>query len=250
MQINISGISVEVQKKDIKNLHLYVKPPNGNVIVSAPFEMDDLAIEVFIRTRLGWIRKQITKYENQARFSERQYVSGETIYIWGKQYYLIFKPSTKNNSFEIQGNKVILSMKTDSAVEQREKYVKEQFRSILKNEIEALLSKWEQITNLKCESWQTKYMTTRWGTCNPIKKKLWFNLQLVQKPVECLEYVILHELAHLVEKSHGEVFISIMDNYMPQWKEVRKLLNELTLDYYKPKEDMRATNINLSNNML
>ncbi|MBK1811552.1 M48 family metallopeptidase [Clostridium sp. YIM B02505] len=235
MQINISGISIEVQKKDIKNLHLYVKPPNGNVIVSAPLEMSNAAIEVFIRTKLGWIRNQITKYENQARFSERQYVSGETIYIWGKQYYLIFKPSTKNNSFEIQGNKVILSMKAESTVKQREGYVREQFRSILKKEIETFLPKWEQITNLNCECWQTKYMTTRWGTCNNIKKKLWFNLQLVQKPIECLEYVILHELAHLKEKTHGEGFIAIMDNYMPHWREVRKLLNEQTLDYYEPK---------------
>jgi len=236
MQINISGISVEVEKKNIKNLHLYVKPPNGNVIVSAPFEMDNSAIEVFIRTKLGWIRKQIAKYKDQERFSERQYVSGETIYIWGKQYYLIFRPSTKNNFFEIQGNKVILSMKAESTVEQREKYVREQFRSILKKEIEAFLPRWEQITNLKCESWQIKYMTTRWGTCNPIKKKLWFNLQLVQKPIECLEYVILHELAHLEEKTHGEGFIAIMNNYMPHWREVRKLLNEQTLDYYEPKE--------------
>lgn len=235
MHIDISGISIKIQKKNIKNMHLYVKPPDGHVIVSAPMILDDSAIEMFIKTKLGWIKNQIKKYENQARFSERQYVSGETLYVWGKQYFLTFVEDNKKNSFKIQGDKIILSMRKGSTVKQRENYVREQYRGLLKNEIEGLLPKWEKLTGLKCDSWQTKYMTTHWGTCNQEKKKLWFNLQLAQKPIECLEYVILHELTHLQERNHGDKFIAIMDEYMPHWREIRKELNEHILDYFEKK---------------
>ena len=199
--------------------------------------MDDKAIEVYARTNLSWIKKQIEKFQQQPRSAKRQYVSGETMYIWGKQYYLSFVPDSQKNSFEIQGDKVSLSMREDSTVKQRENYVREQYRQFLKVEIERLLPKWEQITELHCESWQTKYMVTRWGTCNTEKKKLWFNLQLAQKPIECLEYVILHELIHLRERTHNSTFIAYMDMYMKNWRAVRKELNDSRLDYYDAQDE-------------
>ena len=237
MRIVISGIPIDIQKKNIKNMHLQIKPPDGHVVVSAPLSMDDKAIEVYARTNLSWIKKQIEKFQQQPRSAKRQYVSGETMYIWGKQYYLSFVPDAQKNSFEIQGDKVILSMREDSTVKQRENYVREQYRSLLKVEIERLLPKWEQITALHCESWQTKYMVTRWGTCNTEKKKLWFNLQLAQKPIECLEYVILHELIHLRERTHNSTFIAYMDMYMKNWRAVRKELNDSRLDYYDAQDE-------------
>ena len=233
MQIVISGIPIDIHKKNIKNMHLQIKPPNGQVVISAPLSMDDKAIEVYARTNLGWIKKQIEKFQQQPRSAKRQYVSGETMYIWGKQYYLSFVPDSRKNSFKIQGNSIVLSMRKNSTVKQREKYIREQYRRLLKGEIEKILPKWEQITGLHCESWQIKYMMTRWGTCNTEKKKLWFNLQLAQKPVECLEYVILHELIHLKERTHNSIFIAYMDMYMKNWREVRKELNDLRLDYYE-----------------
>ena len=233
MQIVISGIPIDIHKKNIKNMHLQIKPPNGQVVISAPLSMDDKAIEVYARTNLGWIKKQIEKFQQQPRSAKRQYVSGETKYIWGKQYYLSFVPDSRKNSFKIQGNSIVLSMRKNSTVKQREKYIREQYRRLLKGEIEKILPKWEQITGLHCESWQIKYMITRWGTCNTEKKKLWFNLQLAQKPVECLEYVILHELIHLKERTHYSIFIAYMDMYMKNWREVRKELNDLRLDYYE-----------------
>ena len=232
MQIVLSGIPIDVQKKNIKNMHLYVKPPDGHVIISAPLKMDDKAIEIYARTNLSWIKKQIQKFQNQPRSSKRQYVSGETMYIWGKQYFIQFVPDSKKNSFSIQGDTVVLSMNAESTVKQREAFVREQYRAMLKKEIERLLPKWEQITKLHCESWQTKYMVTRWGTCNTAKKKLWFNLQLAQKPIECLEFVILHELIHLRVRRHDATFIAYMDLYMPNWRDVRNELNERKLDYY------------------
>lgn len=233
MQIVISGIPIDIHKKNIKNMHLQIKPPNGQVVISAPLSMDDKAIEVYARTNLGWIKKQIEKFQQQPRSAKRQYVSGETMYIWGKQYYLSFVPDSRKNSFKIQGNSIVLSMRKNSTVKQREKYIREQYRRLLKGEIEKILPKWEQIIGLHCESWQIKYMITRWGTCNTEKKKLWFNLQLAQKPVECLEYVILHELIHLKERTHNSIFIAYMDMYMKNWREVRKELNDLRLDYYE-----------------
>ena len=233
MQIVISGIPIDIHKKNIKNMHLQIKPPNGQVVISAPLSMDDKAIEVYARTNLGWIKKQIEKFQQQPRSAKRQYVSGETMYIWGKQYYLSFVPDSRKNSFKIQGNSIVLSMRKNSTVKQREKYIREQYRRLLKGEIEKILPKWEQITGLHCESWQIKYMITRWGACNTEKKKLWFNLQLAQKPVECLEYVILHELIHLKERTHNSIFIAYMDMYMKNWREVRKELNDLRLDYYE-----------------
>lgn len=232
MKFTIGGINIEVQKKDIKNLHLYVKPPNGKVVISAPLTMDDKAIEMFARVNLRWIRKQISEYEEQPRFDKRQYISGECLYIWGKQYFLTFIENRSKNSFQIQGNKVILSMRAESTVEQRERYVREQYRAMLEIEIKRLLPRWEELTEIHCDSWQTKYMITKWGTCNIDKKKIWFNLQLAQKPIECLEYVILHELIHLKERSHNSLFCSYMDLYMPNWREVRKSLNNSKLDHY------------------
>lgn len=237
MRIVISGIPIDIQKKNIKNMHLQVKPPDGHVVISAPASMDDKAIEVYARTNLSWVKKQIEKFQQQPRSAKRQYVSGETMYIWGKQYYLTFIPDFQKNNFEIQGDKVLLSMREDSTVRQRENYVREQYRLLLKSEIERLLSKWETITGLKCDSWQTKYMVTRWGTCNTDKKKLWFNLQLAQKPIECLDYVILHELIHLRERTHNSTFIAYMDLYMKDWRAIRKQLNDSKLDYYDAQDE-------------
>lgn len=234
MRIVISGIPIDVQKKNIKNMHLQVKPPDGNVVISAPLSVDDKAIEAYARTQLGFIKRSITQFQEQSRASKRQYVSGETMYIWGKPYYLVFMPDKQKNGFEIQNQNVVLSMNEKSTVKQRDAYVKEVYRKMLKEEIEKRLPIWEARTGLKCDSWQTKYMLTKWGSCSTQKKKLWFNVQLAQKPYACLDYVILHELSHLLTEKHDAVFISNMDKYMPNWREIRKELNDCRLDYYSP----------------
>ena len=230
MSLVISDIPIEVNKKNIKNMHLYVKPPNGKVSVSAPLSMSDEAIERFVRTKFNWIRNQISKFDNQQRQSEREYVSGETFYVWGKRYYLQIEYGNKN-SLVLTRDRAVLTVRKESTAEQREAYVREWYREQLKADITRLLPKWEKITGLKASSWQTKYMTTRWGTCNSKTGKLWFNLQLAKKTPECLEYVILHELCHLEEKNHSDRFVSLMDKYMPMWREVKATLNEQTLDY-------------------
>lgn len=236
MQILVANISVEVVKKNIKNLHLSVLPPDGKVRVSAPEALSDDAIAMFVRTKIGWIRKQQEKFELQPRQSERQYVSGETLYVWGRQYFLRVEYSYKGNSLVLSGDNAILTVRKESTVKQRETFVNEWYRTLLKAEVEKYLPKWERITGLQCSSWQSKYMTTKWGTCNTSTGKIWLNLQLAKKPIECLEYVILHELIHLKVRNHGPEFVTEMNRYMQNWREIRNQLNESKLDYLAPTE--------------
>lgn len=237
MHTEISGITIEIIKKNIKNMHLSVLPPNGKVRISAPLHMSDESIMMFVRTKLSWIKKQQEKFAVQERQSEREYVSGETLYVLGKQYFLRVEYSYRGNALVLSGNEAILTVRKESTAKQRESFVNEWYRALLKEKIEIYLPKWEKITGLYCNSWQTKYMTTRWGTCNTNTRKIWLNLQLAKKPIECLEYVILHELAHLKIKGHNKEFIALLDKYMPYWRETRKLLNELKLDYMEDNND-------------
>ena len=232
MQITVSGIDVQVNKKNIKNMHLSVKPPLGKVVVSAPLLLSTKSIENFVRLNLGWIKKQQEKFINQPRMSARQYVSGETYYIFGKQFFLKFIPS-KKRTFKIDGTKILLYMPENSSVENRQKFIREKFRKILIEQLERLIPKWEETTNLHCESFKTKYMTTRWGTCNSKAKRIWINLQMVEKPLECLEYIILHELIHLKISNHGKDFIEMMNQFMPDWKDRKNLLNTQILACYE-----------------
>lgn len=242
MNITVCGINVQVNKKNIKNLHLSVKPPLGNVVVSAPLLMDQKSIENFVRLNAGWIKKQQEKFINQHRMTARRYVSGETYYIWGKQYFMVFRNSSKNY-FKIEGNSIFLGMKETSTTEQRERFVRKQLRAILNEQLERLVPKWEEITELYCDSYKTKYMLTRWGTCNSKARRIWINLQMVEKPLECLEYIILHELIHLKISNHGKEFVQLMNKFMPEWKDKRNLLNSSILDCYKNFEEQICENI-------
>lgn len=232
MKITVSGIDIQVNKKKIKNMHLYVKPPEGFVVVSAPLLVSRKSIENFVRLNIGWIKKQQQKFENQPRMTERSYISGETYYIWGKQYFLVFQNSSRNH-FKIEGNSIFLGMKESSTTEQRKKYVRERFREILNGQLDRLVPKWEEITGLNCDSYKTKYMLTRWGTCNSKARRIWINLQMAEKPLECLEYVILHELIHLKVPKHGKDFVAMLDKYMNNWKDIKNLLNNSPLDSYQ-----------------
>ena len=231
MQILVANIPVEVVKKKIKNMHLSVLPPDGKVRVSAPETLSDESIVMFVRTKIGWIRKQQEKFELQPRQSERQYVSGETLYVWERKFFLQVEYSYKGNSLVLVGDKAILTVRKESTAKQRENFVNEWYRTLLKAEVEKYLPKWERITGLKCSGWQSKYMTTKWGTCNTSTGKIWLNLQLAKKPIECLEYVILHELSHLKVRNHGPGFVAILDQHMPYWREYKRQLNDSKLDY-------------------
>lgn len=233
MQVMVNGIEVLVTKKAIKNMHLYVKPPDGHVEVSAPENLSNESIEMFIRTKIGWIKRQQEKFEQQPRQTAREYVSGEALYVWGRQYYLLVNYSNRGNTLVLDGERAILTVRKESIAEQRGRFVNEWYRGILKTEIGRILPKWEEVTGLHPNGWKIKNMTTRWGTCNVTNRTIWINLQLVKKTPVCLEYVLLHELIHLIEKDHNDVFVANMDRFMPNWREIRKELNNQILDYYE-----------------
>lgn len=236
MKIIVDGISVEIYRKNIKNMYIRVKSPNGDVVVSAPMKMNRRFIEETILERIDWIHSMQEEARKTPHLKERQYISGEILYLWGRPYILEVVHGNGKKSIILSGDKMILTMKKDSTIEQREKFVKEWYRSLLKMEIESVLPVWEERTGLYCSGWQTKQMKTRWGTCNTQTKKIWLNLQLAQKSPECLEYVVLHELAHLKERGHGPAFKAILDQYMPEWRAIRKKLNEKEINDHIKKD--------------
>lgn len=230
--MEISGIKIEVIKKKIKNMHLSVLPPLGRVRISAPIGTNDETIKLFAIQKIGWIKKQIQKFESQPRQSEREYVSGESHYLWGRRYRLELKYTKKANKVETKGNKLVLTVREASTQEQREKIMNEWYRAELKAKLPALIEKWEKIIGVKTNDFGVKNMRTRWGTCNVKDKRIWINLQLAKKPVACLEYIVVHELVHLLEKNHTPVFIEYMDKFLPGWRVTKDELNGFIMDKY------------------
>jgi predicted metal-dependent hydrolase len=228
----ISGIEIEVVKKDIMNMHLSVLPPMGKVRISAPISANEESIKLFAITKIGWIKKQIEKYESQPRQSEREYISGESHYVWGQRYRMEIRYTKIANNIEIKSNKLILTVRENSTQKQRENVMNEWYRNELKERIPSLIAKWEQIIGVKSDSWGVKNMKTRWGTCNWKDKRIWINLQLAKKPVNCLEYVVVHELVHLLEKSHSSIFVDYMDRFLPDWRVIKEELNSFIMDRY------------------
>jgi predicted metal-dependent hydrolase len=228
----VSDIEIEVIKKSIKNMHLYVLPPIGDVRISAPMGAKDEAIKLFAITKIGWIKKQVEKFQNQQRQSEREYVSGESHYLWGRRYKLEIQYTKTANKVEIKGNKLILTIRETSTRLQREKVMTEWYRAEIKAKLPALIEKWEETIGVKADAISVKNMRTRWGTCNTKGKRVWINLQLAKKPITCLEYIVVHELVHLIEKNHTPVFIGYMDKLLPDWRVTKEELNSFIMDRY------------------
>ena len=225
MKIYVADIEVELIRKKIKNMHLYVLRPDGKVRVSAPLRLSEKTIIDFVTSRLDWIKKQQAKLAFETRNEPTTYSNGELITIFGKVYVLTVVEG-KKNSFTFFNDQAILSCKQNSTEEQRKTIIEKTLRELLYEKLKPLFEKWEGITNLKASTYQIKKMKTRWGTCNTRTKKIWLNFELVKTYEECIEYVILHELAHLKVANHGKDFIAIMDYYMPNWKELREILNK------------------------
>lgn len=222
--IRVSHIEIEVNKKKIKNMYLKVSRQDGKVSVSAPLRTKDDIIKRFVASKLDWIDKQVKKFENRKSLIDLEYKQDEIHYVWGKPYSLEIKYENKKG-VEILDDKLILAIHKDSTIIQREKLLIEWYRKQLKERIPDLVEKWEYIIGVSIESVRVRNMTTRWGTCNTRDKRICFNLQLAKKPLRCLEYVVVHELVHLLEPSHNVVFKNHMDKYLPNWREIKRELN-------------------------
>lgn len=225
----ISDIEIELTKKNIKNLHLSVHPPDGRVRISAPQHMDIDSIRLFAISKLSWIRRQQKKYINQEREPEKEYVSGENHYFLGQRYLLnLIYINKRKQGVEIRNKKYIdLYVRENTPKYLRERAMTEWYRRELKKLIPTIIAKWEPIIGVEVNEFGVKKMKTRWGSCNPKAKRIWLNLELVKKSPTCIEYVVVHEMTHLLERKHNERFIAYMDKFLPNWRAIKEELNGL-----------------------
>lgn len=231
-RIVISGIPVEIVRKDIKNLHLGVYPPNGRVRVAAPHRFNDDAVRLAVIGKLGWIKRQQAGFATQPRQSKREMVSGESHYYLGRRYRLRVIPHGGPAEVRIL-NKSILELRIRPAAgeELRERALRHWYRQQLKELIPPLLDKWQVIIGIRVDSWGIRKMKTKWGSCLTGTRRIWLNLELAKKPVQCLEYLVVHELIHLLERNHNDRFVALMNEFLPQWRAHRDELNRAPLSH-------------------
>jgi len=221
-----------VVRKDIKNLHLGVYPPEGHVRVAVPMHIDDERVRLAVISKLSWIRKQQADFKAQPRQTEREMVTGESHFFMGRRYRLeVIKRNGKHEIFKKGHNKLILYVKPNTSLSKRQLVFNEWYREQLKILIPEMLSSWQEKIGVTVNDWGIKKMKTKWGSCNIEKKRIWLNLDLAKKPVECLEYILVHEMVHLLERHHNDKFRAYMDKFMPQWVQYRRLLNTAPLTH-------------------
>lgn len=232
--IKVGEVEVLVLHKKIKNLHLNVLPPDGKVRVSAPIGMSDDAIRTFVVGRLGWIKNKKANFKGQERQTIRKYISGESHYFLGKRYRLEVLNSEKHPRAYLKGkSKLVIEVNANSTAERREKLLYRFYREQLNKILSSLVSKWSKKMALEAPFWGVRRMKTKWGSCNEKSRRIWFNLELIKKPENCIEYVVVHELVHLIERTHNDKFVSLIEKFLPKWKEEKEELNRLILAYEK-----------------
>lgn len=225
-QITVGDLVVEVVRKNIKNINLSVRPPDGHVRVSIPLRVSDEAVRLFMESKIPWIMKQQSKVTGQKRQTPKEFVSGESHYYQGNSYLLTVTSHDAPPTVALSKNATIdMTVRTGSDAKIRERVLLEWYRKQLKEVVPPLIIKWEEIVGVKIAEWRIKRMKTRWGTCNIRVRRIWLNLELAKWPVRCLEYIIAHEMIHLHERLHNDQFVSYMDKFMPQWRLIRDELN-------------------------
>ena len=224
-QIVVNGIPVQVVRKPIKNLHLSVCPPDGHVRLAVPLHMTDDHVRLAIITRLSWIKEQQANFQSQPRQSQREMVTRESHYVFGKRYRLEVIERWGRHEVTIKNNSTLhLFVNPGTSTQNRALVLNEWYRNQLKALIPDLLKHWQPLIGKQVTDWGIKKMKTKWGSCNISQCRIWLNLELAKKPIECLEYVLVHELVHLLERHHGDRFKAYMDKYLPQWQRCHNIL--------------------------
>ena len=228
--ITVRGISVEIVRKDIKHLHLGVYPPSGRVRVASPSRLDDDAVRLAVISRLGWIRRQQAEFAQQDRQSQREFVTGESHYFWGRRYRIDMIEHNGPPAVRLPNNTTMeLRVRPGSDREVREAVLHRWYRHQLRAELPALVAKWQPKVGVIVNDVRIKKMKTRWGSCNAGAGRIWLNLELVKKPPSCLAYILVHEMVHFLERHHNERFRALMDALMPQWRLYKDELNRAPL---------------------
>jgi len=228
-QIHLGDIAVDVVQKDIKNIHLSVLPPAGKVRIAAPLRMDLDTIRVFAITKLAWIKLQQKKLREQERETPREYLDRESHYVWGKRYLLKIVEKEAAPSVELKHSKMILQVRPVTSYARKQAILDAWYREQVKSVMPPLFAKWERIIGVKAGKFFVQKMKTKWGSCSPGRQNIRLNTDLAKKPLQCLEYIVAHELTHLVERHHNDRFMGLMDTHMPHWRRYREMLNSLPL---------------------
>jgi predicted metal-dependent hydrolase len=224
-RIALGDIAVEVVKKDIKNVHLSVYPPAGRVKISAPLRMKLETIRVYAISKLGWIKQQQKKLRGQERETPREYLDRESHYVWGKRYLLQIIERDATPKLELKHRKIVLRVRPGIREDKKQAIVDEWYRAELRKAVVVLIGKWEPLMGVKVGRIFVQKMKTKWGSCNAPSKSIRLNTELAKKPPECLEYIIVHEMVHLIVRRHDDVFSSLMHRYLPNWRLTRQKLN-------------------------
>ena len=226
-QVQLGNITADVVLKDIKNVHLSVYPPNGHVRIAAPARMSLDTIRVFAVSKLGWIKQQQKKLREQERETPREYLNRESHYLWGRRYLLTVREDNHAPSIELKHSRILLHVRPGTSEERKQALFEEWYREQLKQAVPLLITKWQPLIGVTVNRFFVQRMKTKWGSCNPTARHIRLNTELTKKPPECLEYIVVHEMAHLIEPTHTQRFIALMNRFMPKWQFYRGVLNRL-----------------------
>jgi predicted metal-dependent hydrolase len=225
--LKLGLIVADLVRKDIKNVHLSVYPPSGRVRISAPTHMNVDTVRAFAVSKLGWIKMQQRQILSQEREAPREYLERESHYVWGKRYLLQLVERDGPPRIELRARRLVLELRPDTAFELREKILDAWYRAQLREAAVPLIAKWEPRLAVRVDRLFIQRMKTKWGSCNRVARAIRLNTELAKKPRECLEYIVIHEMVHLLEPNHGKGFIERMERAMPLWRQNRKQLNQL-----------------------
>ena len=230
-QIELGDITVDVMLKDIKNIHLSVYPPSGRVRISAPSRMNLDTIRVFAVSKLGWIKQQQQKLQGQERETRREYLDRESHYVWGKRYLLKVIEGNAAPSVALQHRWMLLRVRPGTDAKKKRAIVEAWYRQQLKQAVPPLIARWEPLMGVKIERFFVQRMKTKWGSCNHGARSIRLNTELAKKSRECLEYIVVHEMTHVLEPTHNARFVALMDQFLPQWQFYRDQLNRLPISH-------------------
>jgi predicted metal-dependent hydrolase len=228
-QLQLGELAVEVVLKDIKNIHLSVYPPAGKVRISAPSRMTLDTIRVFAISKLGWIKQQQQKLRGQDRETPREYLDRESHVVWGKRYLLKVIECDEAPSVELKHSRMFLRLRPETQGNKKQAVMEAWYRGQIRKAVPSLIAKWEPVIGVKVEKFFVQKMKTKWGSCNSASKSIRLNTDLAKKPLQCLEYIVVHEMAHLLVRHHNEQFSSVMDKCLPGWRQLRQMLNDAPL---------------------
>jgi predicted metal-dependent hydrolase len=231
-EVQVSGLAVQIVRKDIKNLHLGVYPPNGRVRIAVPLSVSDDAVRLAVIGRLGWIKKRQALFAAQPRQTEREMVSGESHYFLGQRYLLRVIERHAEAEVVLRNKSAMdLYVRPDTSSAQRQQILQRWYRQRLKALIPQLLEQWQPAVCVVVHEWRIKKMKTKWGSCSKDARRIWLNLELAKKPPSCLEFILVHEMVHLLERHHNDRFKEYMDRFMPLWRLHREELNRAPLKH-------------------